>query len=934
VSIGAVGDLYIGGTGLARGYLNHPEETAEKFIPNPFGQGRLYKTGDLARRLPASRGDLELMGRIDDQVKLRGFRIELGEIEAVLGQHSAIEQSVVALKERTADDKQLVAYIKPRPQSVDATSEEAHVTLWETLFDQTYSQDVSAALTFNIAGWKSSYTRQPIPAEEMREWVDETVARIMALKPQQVLEIGCGTGLLLARLAPHCERYTGTDFSEAALNHTRQMCQQFDNLGHVTLRKGSADDFSSFEANQFDTILLNSVVQYFPDINYLERVIAGALRVLKPEGVIFIGDVRLYDLLETFHTSVQLYQANDTLTVPQLKQQIQRHQGQEKELLLSPDFFLSLAGQYDSICHVQAQPKYGQAENELTKFRYDVILHVGHTVDLQSEIVWHDWHKLDPNLSAIESLLESDVTFGISHVPNRRLQAERYAQAWLRDAKPTATVADYRHRLGGQPEVGISLNQLRQLALSHGWQVEVSWLNVIRDGEFELVFSRSSQPAQFSKRSPGRERSRYANMPAQKNLAAELIPHLQAYLKEKLPDYMLPDAFVLLDEFPLTPNGKVDHKALPQPDRSDLVTRSEFTSLQTPTEETLGMLWGEVLGLEQVGRYDNFFELGGHSLLATRLVARIRHTFKVDLSLRRLFETPTLGAVAEFIDHIRNGNEQVDLSVENNLDANTSPSPTPLQLPPHLITLQPEGGRRPLFLVHPLAGLVFPYHELALHLGPDQPVYGLQSIGIAGEASPLIQVEAMAEHYLAAIRRVQPEGPYQLAGWSFGGTLALEMAQQLQKGGESVALLAIIDTRLYSTRFARFWHGSRVFLTSMLPYLWPYISDYFHLQKAEPGAETKPPKFKTSEYKRLLQVFQANVQADSRYKPQRYPGQVTLFKTPHQDSTWGWGDIAADGVELHQLPGHHMNVLRPPQVQVLAEKLSTCLTRPDEVLTP
>jgi thioesterase domain-containing protein len=257
-----------------------------------------------------------------------------------------------------------------------------------------------------------------------------------------------------------------------------------------------------------------------------------------------------------------------------------------------------------------------------------------------------------------------------------------------------------------------------------------------------------------------------------------------------------------------------------------------------------------------------------------------------------------------------------------------------------LITLQPEGAegiRRPLFLVHPLAGLVFPYHELALHLGPDQPVYGLQSIGISGEAPPLIQIEAMAEHYLAAIRQVQPEGPYQLAGWSFGGKVALEMAQQLQKRGESVARLAIIDTRIYSTSFATFWHGSRVFVTSMLPHLWPYISDYLHLPSARfhPGyEETKLPSFKSSEFKRLLQVFRANVRADSRYRPQRYAGRVTLFKTGHPDSTWGWGDIAADGVELHQIPGHHMNVLRSPQVQILAEKLSACLTQPDEVITP
>jgi amino acid adenylation domain-containing protein len=948
VPIGSVGDLYIGGAGLARGYLNRPEATAEKFIPNPFGQGRLYKTGDLARWLPASRGNLEFMGRADDQVKLRGFRIELGEIEAVLNQHSAVEQALVALKERATGEKQLVAYIKPTPQSVEATRAEAHVSLWQTLYDQTYSQDEAQALTFNIAGWKSSYTGQPIAVEEMREWVDETIARIMALKPQRVLEIGCGTGLLLARIAPHCERYTGTDFSEAALNHTRQMCQQFDNLGHVTLRKGFADDFSGFEANQFDTIILNSVAQYFPDLSYLERVIAGALLVLKAEGVIFIGDVRLYDLLETFHTSVQLYQANDTLTVEQLKKQIQRRQAQEKELLVSPDFFRSLAQRYDSIGHVQVQPKYGQAENELTKFRYDAILHVGHPVALQSEIVWHDWRKLAPNLSAIESLLEDDVPFGLRHVPNRRLQAERYAQAWLREAAPIATVADYRHRLGQQPEAGISLNQLRQLALSRGWQVEASWLNVMRDGEVEFVFSRSPQPAQFTEHGFGTERSRYANRPAQKNLAAELIPHWQAYLKEKLPDYMLPSAFVLLDELPRTPNGKIDRRALPEPDRSDLVTRSELASPQTPTEERLAVLWGEVLGLKQVGRSDNFFELGGHSLLATQLVARIRHTFKVDLSLRRLFESPTLTAVADFIDHPRGqtDNEQVSLSVGNNAAVNNSPSSTPLQLPPHLITLQPEGAegeRRPLFLVHPLAGLVFPYYELALRLGPDQPVYGLQSIGIAGEALPLIRIESMAKHYLAAIRQVQPEGPYQLVGWSFGGTLALEMAQQLQKGGESVALLAVIDTRLYSTKFGAFWQGARSFLTSILPHLWPYISDYLYLQstltrpaQAEPDGERKRPKFKTSELKRLLQVFQANVRADSHYRPQRYPGRVILFKTAakYPDSTWGWGDIATHGVELHQIPGHHMNVLRPPQVQVLAEKLSACLAQPDEVITP
>ena len=153
----------------------------------------------------------------------------------------------------------------------------------------------------------------------------------------------------------------------------------------------------------------------------------------------------------------------------------------------------------------------------------------------------------------------------------------------------------------------------------------------------------------------------------------------------------------------------------------------------------------------------------------------------------------------------------------------------------------------------------------------------------------------------------------------------------LPRDAAANALESVIDTRLYPGRFATVWHGSRVFLTSLLPNLWPYISDYLHL---EPGRGTKLPNSKTSELRRLLQVFKANVLADSCYRPQRYPGQVTLFKTAHQDSTWGWGDIAANGVKLHQISGHHMNILRPPQVQVLAEKLSACLAQPHEVITP
>ncbi|MCB0207970.1 MAG: acyltransferase domain-containing protein [Anaerolineae bacterium] len=378
-----------------------------------------------------------------------------------------------------------------------------------------------------------------------------------------------------------------------------------------------------------------------------------------------------------------------------------------------------------------------------------------------------------------------------------------------------------------------------------------------------------------------------------------------------------------------------------------------YVAPRNPHEQTLVGIWQEVLGIEQIGSHDNFFELGGHSLLATQLIAKVRAAFQIDLSMRMLFEAPTIAAIADVI-------EQTHLIEAATITMPTARSGQPRivsqPLPPYLISLQTEGSRPPLFVIHPVAGVVFPYYELALQLGAEQPVYGLQAVGIAGEGPPLTQVEAMAETYLEAIRQVQPEGPYQLAGWSFGGTVALELAQQLHRAGQIIGLLAIIDTPLSLSKVAT----SKLFLTTVLPYLWPYVSDFLvqksvHprpgsverqpawlarkfgalFQKAEGTAETPWPNFKAPEIRCLLRVLRANDQAGRRYSPQPYPGQVTLFKTAssHPNDTWGWEAISAGGVELHSIPGHHMNVLRSPQVQVLAEKLSACLAQPAETVS-
>ncbi len=375
VPVGIPGELVLAGSGLARGYLGRPDLTAERFIPDPFAQGgeRLYRTGDLARLLPD--GNLDFLGRVDTQVKLRGFRIELGEIESALLRHSEVREAAVTLRDGAAG---LAAYVVCRPEAAPEAVE--HVSEWQTLYDETYARsdprDRQDA-TFDIVGWNSSYTGQPIPAVEMREWVDNTVERIRALHPKRVVEIGCGTGLLLFRVAPETESYLGIDFSRVALEGIRR---RLDGLPQVTLRQGEADDWTgipSGDAADTDLVILNSVCQYFPGIDYLVRVLEGAVQAVKPGGAVFVGDVRSLPLLADFAESVERFQAPPDRSEEEIRRRIRRRVADEEELVVDPAFFQALADRLPGITGVDLLAKQGRWDNELTRYRYDVVLRTG-----------------------------------------------------------------------------------------------------------------------------------------------------------------------------------------------------------------------------------------------------------------------------------------------------------------------------------------------------------------------------------------------------------------------------------------------------------------------------------------------------------------------------------------------------------------------------
>jgi amino acid adenylation domain-containing protein len=414
------------------------------------------------------------------------------------------------------------------------------------------------------------------------------------------------------------------------------------------------------------------------------------------------------------------------------------------------------------------------------------------------------------------------------------------------------------------------------------------------------------------------------------------IREIRRFLSTKLPQYMVPSSFVFLDKLPLTANGKVDRRALPQP--ANVNKLDTFVEPRNQLELQLVQIWSKILKVDKVGVQDNFFDLGGHSLLAPYLMAQIKQQFGKDLSLTSLFQNPTIEQLATIL--------QIDSD-----DSNSS----------CLVPIQPNGSKLPFFCLPGAGGEPFYLYHLGRYLGEDQPLYSFQANNL-DVSEPATRIKEMASHYIQAMQTVQSQGPYFLGGHSLGSIVAFEMATQLVHQGHQVALLAMIDmpaptSQNKQTRIERLdWDHAR-WLIETIKAVEVSLStnidiSYDTLRSLSVEEQLKlvlqhfkmvnmlPPNAEITQLKNIVQALKANSLSLINYVPQHtYPGQITLLRASEippermnskfsdiaQDSAMGWDKYYCEPVDVHFVPGNHVTMLAEPHVQVLAERLNVCI---------
>jgi len=473
-----------------------------------------------------------------------------------------------------------------------------------------------------------------------------------------------------------------------------------------------------------------------------------------------------------------------------------------------------------------------------------------------------------------------------------------------------------------------------------GYRVEVGEIEEVLRGHEQV---RESVVVQ--RQEQGSQQSRLVAYVMGKGTTVPSRSELRRYLGDRLPGYMVPSTYIFLRALPLTANGKIDRQLLISPQgvanqkKLSVIEDAEAKTYYQPRDEIelqLLKIWEEVLALQPISILDDFFELGGHSIKAVSLISQIRQRLGYDLPLTLLFQHPT---IAELAVILRRGGTAGE---------NTST----------IVRLQPRGSRPPFFCVHPAGPYVFCYTNLARYLGKDQPFYGLQSPDLIKSGASFDTLESLAAHYITELRAVQPTPPYFIGGWSLGGVIAFEMAQQLQRQGYEVALLAIIDSTVPAAQeeqriAVKPDTGDAALAKSMLTefnipvpdgdfYSWAPEKQFAYAYEEGKLAHIIPMDASLEQVRHAMKIQKMNIYRAHTYVPHVYPSRITLFRATesmegikseeassagliHPAITRGWEKLAAGGIEVHLVPGKHSELVEEPNVKTLATALRRCI---------
>jgi amino acid adenylation domain-containing protein len=747
VPIGVPGEICYGGVGVAQGYINRPDLTAERFVANPFDEGRsrLYRSGDLA--LWNEAGQIEFLGRLDSQLKIRGFRVELGEIEHHLSAHPAVAEAHVVPYE-VDGDRRLVAYVVGRESGPLARTDYDAVDDWRRVYDREYDVPPSADARDDFVGW-NSLSGQPFSVSQMRAWADAISARVLSSHPASVLEIGCGSGLVGLRVASHVARYVGIDVSSSAL---ARWDGRRATLPNVTLCRLAAHELEALPEERFDVIVLNSVVQYFPSLEYLEQVLRDASARLSAGGRIIVGDVRNPRVVHHLYESVAGVEAAPLLAEA------------ERELLVDPAVFVRLA---EGLGYAVAlHTKNGAAPAELDLYRYDVVLTAGRNV-LALPVVEYG---IGVRSSADVFLLiaEKRTPLVIAGVPDARFV-----------------------------EGGVDTSAFVQAACSQGLRIE--FLPPDERGFVDLALLTEGSalahvPSAFTEPAVAKVKSANAGGEPQSHERTQLAPGsgtlaklLRPYLAKRLPAFMVPSAFVRLERFPLNPSGKIDVAQLSRDARRLVAETAKLEARETlelaqasPIEQRLAAIACEILGIDFIGLDESFLEKGGSSVLVARLAARLEKEFPGPTALLRerggrsgvlgiFYQEPSVRALAASLQGSPNAYSQAVVAMRETTSTET-----------------------PVFWLHGM------YEDYGLYtwdvlgeLPGDVPFYVVQPHGYDSKPFPS-DIGTLAQERLSQIRHERPHGPYVLGGFCNGAVIAFEIARRLRAAGETVADLVLV----------------------------------------------------------------------------------------------------------------------------------------------